>query len=431
MMRRHPLRRRRGFALLIALGATVILTLMVYALLASAASETRITTLRKRSLQAESLARAGVARTIADLKNDLIFDTTEGNDAYDGPGDIWADPEEGKEDQPLGRRGDPEDGTFTVEVVDESGLINVNLLGVQSLPLLDAIMRDIGYSEEDAAIAAAAVVDWIDPDDISSGPDGAEEEGVYYARLEAEDGGRRVNRDEDLEPARLRNEALQTVDELLDVYGITPELYFGPGSPEAERYAAVRPKPDRGDRFQIKEKRDRRRDEKPIGLRDYFTTFGSGRLNINTAPAHVLGAYFAAGGATDGVRVAESFARKRGDGRGGRRSSNGVFKTFEELQADGDIYAYVQVAQGAYPADIRSDLFLIRSTGTVRDVSKTVEVLVYRESLILTRDERFEVTDRKRKRERQLGKKRTERRRDSDDESLIRYPAVRIIQWTE
>jgi type II secretory pathway component PulK len=302
---------------------------------------------------------------------------------------------------------------------------------VQSLPLLEAIMRDIGYSEEDAAIAAAAVVDWVDPDDISSGPGGAEEEGMYYARLAAEEGGRRVNRNEDLEPVRLRNEGFQTVDELLDVYGVTPELYFGPGSPEAERYEAMRPEPARGDRFQIRQKRNRQRGEKPVGLRDYFTTFGSGRLNINTAPAHVLGAYFAAGGATDGMQVAESFVRKRGDGRGGRRSTSGVFKSFAELQADGDIYAYVQAAQAAYPADIRSDLFRIRSTGTVRDVSRTVEAMVHRESLILTRDERFEATDRKRRRERQLGKKRTDRRRDADDESLIRYPAVRIIQWTE
>ncbi|HMX63479.1 MAG TPA: hypothetical protein PKD58_10465, partial [Candidatus Sumerlaeota bacterium] len=60
--------------LVLVLWIVVILSLMAYSMLYQVSSEMSITSARKKQLQAEALARAGIAKAVVDLRNDLLFD---------------------------------------------------------------------------------------------------------------------------------------------------------------------------------------------------------------------------------------------------------------------------------------------------------------------------------------------------------------------
>jgi general secretion pathway protein K len=98
------------------------------------------------------------------------------------------------------------DGSLiAVEIEAESGKVDLNLARVE---LLRAVIEAVGESRAAAASLAAAIIDWRDNDDQPEPRGGIEAEG--YRRL-----GRAV-------PPR--DGELQSVSELADVYGMTPEL---------------------------------------------------------------------------------------------------------------------------------------------------------------------------------------------------------------
>ncbi len=419
--------RTRGYALLMTLWMTIILAFILYAVLADSMAEVRVASLRKRQAQAEALARAGVARATVDLKNDLIFDNAEEGEAFDANGDVWASPEEGKEEATI--KGFP--GRFDVRVENLDGLIPINQLGPQALPLLQRIAEDIGYTEEDARAVAAAIIDWMDIDEQPLGDDPFGTEGIYYRRRILQDQGVRV-REDDTETMPIPNEAFQSLDELLDVYGVTPELYYGPGSAEAEEARAameVDPKRKVGERFVIKNDR-RRKGEVGLGLRDYFTLYSSGALNLNTAPEHVLAAYLGVSDGSDGGALAAAVVRKRSGGRRRGADNDSAFKTLEQVNEDAELASALKPAQEVIGYDIRGQVFRITSVGRVGDVQKTIRLIVWRGMLSVTRDESFEATDRARDRGERLAE-RSERRRDKDNELVYNIPTVRIVEWNE
>jgi len=146
-------------------------------------------------------------------------------------------------------------GNCSITVTDEAGKLNVNLLtnqdgklnraGIdQLLRLIDLLNRQpaegggvshIGYG------LVPAIIDWMDTDDevvclafVKSENLGAESD--YYAGLEP--------------PYRCRNRPLGTIEELLLLKGITPEVFNR--------------------------------------IRDYVTVKGDGKVNINSAPKIVI-----------------------------------------------------------------------------------------------------------------------------------------------
>ncbi len=306
-------RENRAVVLLLVLWIMVVLSLIAYSVIFQVTTETSITTSRKKYLKAQALARAGIAKAIIDLKNDMLYDTVEETGPFDAEGDVWARPEEAKTEVVLGDD-EETDGYFNTRVYDEDGLFNLNEMTPANMMLLQKIIESIGYEEEDARDVAAIIVDWRDGDTIPSLANSSNnEEGIAFAIMMNEDLGGETDPD-DVQPLRFRNENYATVEELLEVPGVTPELFFGPGSDEAIYYSKILPPYD-GGRFQIKERRRSRFDDKIVGLRDYFTVHGIGRLNINTAPAHVLAAFAEAAGNTDGERWADRIISNR---RGGK-----------------------------------------------------------------------------------------------------------------
>jgi len=153
-------------------------------------------------------------------------------------------------------------GTFSVTALDdEERRINLNTASAEVLARL--LETTGGLSERDAAEAAAAIEDWRDEDDTER-RGGAE--GSYYRSLrdayDAHDG------------------PFEQIEELRLVRGISPEVY------------------------------DR--------VEPHVTVFGSGRINLNTAPARVLRALGLSEAGSSGVvafRAGEDNQERTADDR--------------------------------------------------------------------------------------------------------------------
>ena len=131
---------------------------------------------------------------------------------------------------PLGR------GTFTYRITDEERRINLNTAPPDRI---DRLLTVLGVDKQTRDIINDSLQDWRDPNDLHR-LNGAESD--YYLKLPV--------------PYRARNANLEDVAELLQIRGVTPELYFG-------------------------------RSDKP-GLAEFVTVHGPGQVNINTAPPTVL-----------------------------------------------------------------------------------------------------------------------------------------------
>lgn len=167
------------------------------------------------------------------------------------------------------------DARFEVRMIDQGGLFPINLLRRDNVAVRDVFKRVLtgllvgstssvkGQSRRDTAEIDGildAITDWMDAD-TAKHPNGAESE--YYLGLRP--------------PYRAKNARLDSVDELLMIRGVTPELYFGvDGMP---------------------------------GLRDLVSVYGANLINTRTAPPILLGLIF--GKDADGV--AELEAEQGGD----------------------------------------------------------------------------------------------------------------------
>lgn len=151
------------------------------------------------------------------------------------------------------------DNTFTVDdvncsvaIADESGLLNVNSLKNakgeldrraidQFLRLIDLVNAQQDSSEKIGYGIVPCLIDWIDSDD----------EVTHLTFVQQENtGAENSHYQAQPQPYSCRNRPLDTVDDLLGVQGITPQVLSR--------------------------------------LRPYLTCFGDGKININTAPKLVI-----------------------------------------------------------------------------------------------------------------------------------------------
>src|SRR5215467_1921918 len=117
------------------------------------------------------------------------------------------------------REDDLGSGISRVRLIDEGGKININRADEN---LLRRVFTNLGVEEPRRSILVDSILDWIDADDLHR-QNGAEND--YYLSLSP--------------PYTARNGPLDTVEDLLWVRGMTPELFFGsppgqngPGSEE-------------------------------------------------------------------------------------------------------------------------------------------------------------------------------------------------------
>jgi general secretion pathway protein K len=188
-----------GIALLLVLWIIVVLMVIVLSLSFTTRTETQASLAFKEGLEKRFLAEAGLERAIMELQ----YRKQNRNAVAEEGKEVWrvdGTPQEGT----LG------DGAYSVRIVDESGKININQLNDANAIIVRQLLLNRGLSEEVADTIVDSIMDWKDPDDLHR-LRGAESD--YYMSLQ--------------NPYKAKNSSLDTLEELLLVKGITPEILYG------------------------------------------------------------------------------------------------------------------------------------------------------------------------------------------------------------
>lgn len=185
----------------------VILIAMLWILTALAviaisfARESRVEVAAARNAQALEasyfIARAGIEATTYQILRKYLTPAVQRTAVQTEPDPI-----------DLGRvAGDFAGGSYQVEIQDESGKLNINIVSEQQLT---ALIQAAGIAEPDAGIIKDSILDWKDADDAHRF-NGAEDD--YYQGLNP--------------PYRAKNRRIDAIEELLLVRGITRDYFFG------------------------------------------------------------------------------------------------------------------------------------------------------------------------------------------------------------
>jgi general secretion pathway protein K len=193
---------QRGIALLIVLWVLAVLTVLVFSFSLMTRAESYGTLAFKEGLEKKFLAEAGIERGIMEIiyrsinKNQAL--TLEGKEAWKLDGTAY-------------RSETGQDG-YAVRILDESGKISLNGLTDSSGIVLKNLLIGQGASPENADIIVDSILDWKDADDLHR-LSGAESD--YYLSLP--------------KPYKARNADFETVEELILVRGMTPDILYGAG----------------------------------------------------------------------------------------------------------------------------------------------------------------------------------------------------------
>lgn len=226
-------RDERGFALL----AVLLVLAMVAVLGTEFAYVTRLEASAVRAykdgIAAAHLAEAAVAQAIRELASEWALVTAEDDGELTFyTRDRIAMPRLPRREVPFGP------GQFSYRLRDEEALLNIN---TAQPGRLEKLLEELGLQRADRDAVVNSIQDWRDPNEEHR-LSGAESDD-YYLKLPV--------------PYRARNANIESVTELLQVRGVTPELFFGP-------------------------------ERKGGGLADAVTVRSTGQVNINTAGPLVL-----------------------------------------------------------------------------------------------------------------------------------------------
>jgi general secretion pathway protein K len=223
-------RSERGVALLAALLAISLMTVLVIDFTNATALGYRSAANRVNALRADCLAKSAIAVGLSLLSQQAILNSASQKPFY-ALNQPWAMP---YPPVPVGG------GTASLSIVDDARKININLL---INPRTGAINRDVAQILtrlfEIIGVPQTilpAIVDWLDPDSVESPDGGAEAD--YYLRL--------------IPPYEPRNGPMPTIGDLRMIRGMTTPIFFR--------------------------------------LINFVTTSPESRVNINTAPPEVIAA---------------------------------------------------------------------------------------------------------------------------------------------
>ena len=284
-----------GVALLIVLWVITLLMVLVMSFSLLTRTEANSTVFFRDGVQKKFFAEAALERAIMEIyhrqtyKNQTVV--LEGNEVVRIDGRTY--------------NGSIGTGRYVFRLFNESGKINLNTMSGRSGVILNNLLVNLGIAKETADIIVDSILDWIDTDDLHR-LNGAESD--YYQSLP--------------NPYKAKNGRLDTLEELLLIKGMSPDILFG-----------------------TKEQK---------GLINFVTIYSSSRrLNINAAPKEVL---MALPGITEDIvnRIIEQ-----------RESVE--FKSVQEIQA---------ITGVNYPAIARfvdmgeSNIYTIESVGFQRERKK-------------------------------------------------------------
>lgn len=226
----RPMHRKpaeQGIALLMVLWILTILTVIVFSFSYMVRTETYATMSFKGGIEKKFLAEAGLERGIMEL----FYRQFYRSQTIDLEGrEIWK-----TDDTPY--QGQVGDGLYTVRITDETAKVDINTV---SDVVLKNLFLNLGVQAEEVDTIVDSIMDWKDPDDLHR-LHGAESD--YYMSLP--------------NPYKAKDANFETLEELLLVKGMTPEILYGTN----EKKGAI----------------------------DFLTLYSKQRkININSAPKEVL-----------------------------------------------------------------------------------------------------------------------------------------------
>jgi len=236
----------RGVALIMALWVVTVLSVVVLEFCFAMRTEVNVAKNYKEEFQLSAMAEGGVQRGIIELiyRHDQGVQLKRKTLAYQEL------PPEKKEWIMDGRPYSVsfDQGTCDVMVMSEGGKINLNMVSEASLR---KIIGQFGLEGEARDVIVDSILDWRDPDDFYR-VNGAEND--YYQSLK--------------EPYQCKNGNFDSIEELLLVKGVTPELFHGKkGTKTGEGEAQ----------------------EERIGLKEIFSIYAPGaQIDINSATSVAL-----------------------------------------------------------------------------------------------------------------------------------------------
>ena len=419
-------RNNRGVILILTLWMVTVLSLIAYSLAYEMRLEVRLTKLRKDNLVAYRLAKAGVAKAICDLKNDMVIERGEEGEIFDAEGDIW---KKGEDKTNI----EMNEGTYSVRIIDEDSLVNLNT--AHPILMQEMVKLFIGEDEdEEAKKIAISIYDWRDGDTEPADGD-PETEQKYYENLIADDFD--MDRDdEDFRYSyRMKNDDYTTVEELLDVYGVYPELFYG-FEPEERKIEILQERAESRDRDSIHRmtyadsEEEYSLDAEVEGLRDMFTVNSSGAVNINTAGLDVLTAMIATAEnqAENPEDLAQAIIDYRRDGDDRDVDNDKAFRNVGELShVDGLSGGIISRMRSIQRMTVVSRFFRIIAEGNFGGAHRTIEAVVSRNWETFNVDENDEDFDP----DAYERVRRVEDDQHDRDVITVESPSVRIIQWRE
>jgi general secretion pathway protein K len=221
---------QKGIALLVVLWVLTILLVIVLSFSFLTRTETYSTLSFKEGSERKFLAEAGVERAIMELfyrmQNLGMQNIIEGSEVWKVDGTSYS-----------GQIGDE---NYSVRITDESGKIDINAITDANSDILRNLFKNLGVPENEVYTIVDSILDWKDPDDLLH-LNGAEDD--YYMSLP--------------NPYKPKNANFDTLEELIMVKGMTPEILYGKGEQK--------------------------------GLIDYLTVNSKRKqINLNAAPKEVL-----------------------------------------------------------------------------------------------------------------------------------------------
>ncbi len=195
---------RKGIALLLVLWVLTLMMVIVLSFSFMARTETHSILSFREGIENKFLAEGGIERGIMEIFYKKTYGTQEvaleGLEAWKTDGTEYSDQ--------IG------DGYYSVMVMDESGKIAINTLTDLSGIIFKNLLLNSGVKDETADTIVDSLLDWKDP----SGGEMHRLHGAgndYYMSLP--------------NPYQVKNANFDTVEELLLVKGMTPEILYGNG----------------------------------------------------------------------------------------------------------------------------------------------------------------------------------------------------------
>lgn len=188
---------QKGIALLMVLWVLTILTVMVFSFSYMARTEAYAALSFRQTIEKKFLAEAGIERGMAEL---FYINTNKGK-AIVKPGDeVWR-----TDGRPY--KISAENGYYTIGITNEGGKVDIN---TTSELILRNLLLNLGLNPDEVDIIVDSVMDWKDSDNLHR-LHGVEDD--YYMSLP--------------NPYKAKNADFETLEELLLVKGMTPEILYG------------------------------------------------------------------------------------------------------------------------------------------------------------------------------------------------------------